>query len=382
MVIHHAPEVFKIYVRLYILSSILFPHFVFPDFYMILGVENPLLDITVNVYDKILSKYQLEANAAILAGPEHLPLLAEIKTFPDAFYSAGGATQNAMRTAQWIMGGNKVQSKVTYMGCVGDDDNMQKMKESVEVRSGVKAVYQIDHSHPTGTCGVLVSGHGKYRSLVANLGAANHFQKSHLENHKSDVLDKASLIYSSGFFITAATDSLDYLCKYISESSKKPIFAFNLAAPFICQVEPFRLVLMRTITHVDYLFGNDAEAKALAEALEWTEIANNVSEIARKISNLEKSNGRKRVVIITQGAEPTVVATQGESEVDLVSIIPVPEEEIVDSNGCGDAYAGAFIAGLLLGKPLKTCCAAGAYAGNVVIKRSGVTLPESSSFEW
>ena len=350
---------------------------------MILGVENPLLDITVNVNESFLTKYKLEANAAILAGPEHLPLLEEIKSFPDAFYSAGGATQNAMRTAQWMLGGNKVPSKVTYMGCVGDDDNMHKMKESVEKKSGVKAVYQIDPSHPTGTCGVLVSGHGKYRSLVANLGAANHFKKSHLVAHKSDVLDHASLIYSSGFFITAAADSLDYLCEYISSSSKNPIFAFNLAAPFICEVEPFRVVLMRTITHVDYLFGNDAEGKALAKALGWTDIAENVPEIAKRLANLDKKdNGRKRTVILTQGAEPTAVAIQGKSEVDLFPIIAVQEHEIIDSNGCGDAYAGAFVAGLLLGKPIQKCCEAGAYAGNVIIKRSGVTLPESSHFEW
>ena len=350
---------------------------------MILGVENPLLDITVNVDENFLTKYNLEANAAILAGPEHLPMYSEIKSFPDAFYSAGGATQNAMRTAQWMLGGNKVESRVTYMGCVGDDDNMHKMKESVEKKSGVKAVYQIDPTHPTGTCGVLVSGHGKYRSLVANLGAANHFKKSHLESNKTTVLDNASLIYSSGFFITAAADSLDYLCEYIASSPKNPIFAFNLAAPFICEVEPFRVVLMRTITHVDYLFGNDSEGKALAKALGWTDIADNVPEIAKRLANLEKrDNGRKRTVILTQGADPTAVATQGKADVDLFPIIAVAEHEIVDSNGCGDAYAGAVVAGLLLGKPISKCCQAGAYAGNVVIKRSGVTLPESSSFEW
>lgn len=350
---------------------------------MILGVENPLLDITVNVDNQLLSKYKLEANAAILAGPDHLPLLAEIKTFPDAFYSAGGATQNAMRTAQWIMGGNKVPSRVSYMGCVGNDDNMHKMKESVETKSGVKAVYQIDASHPTGTCGVLVSGHGKYRSLVANLGAADHFKKSHLEAHKTSVLDKASLIYSSGFFITAATDSLDYLCQYISESPTKPIFAFNLAAPFICEVEPFRVVLMRTITHVDYLFGNDAEGKALAKALGWSDIADNIPEIAKRLANMEKHpNGRKRTVVLTQGAEPTAVAIQGNLDVQMFPVIHVTESEIVDSNGCGDAYAGAFVAGLLLQKPLQKCCEAAAYAANVVIKRSGVTLPETADFQW
>ena len=139
---------------------------------MIVGIENPLLDITVNCDESLLSKYGLEKNSAILAGPEHLALYEEIKAFPDVFYCAGGATQNAMRSAQWIIGGASTETRVSYMGCVGNDDNMEKMRHSVETVSNVKAVYLVDESQPTGTCGVLVSDHGKNRSLVANLGAA------------------------------------------------------------------------------------------------------------------------------------------------------------------------------------------------------------------
>jgi adenosine kinase len=259
---------------------------------------------------------------------------------------------------------------------------MEKMKYSVENVSGVKAVYMVNAAEPTGTCGVLVTSQGKNRSLVANLGAANHFEKSHIEAHKLSVVDKAKIIYSSGFFITAAADSLEYLAQHVSSAS--PLFAFNLAAPFICQVEPFRNVLMATVPYVDFLFGNDAEASALAEALGWAEVGD-LCAIAQKLANLEKKgagSGRKRVVVITNGSEPTIVATQGESVPSLFPIIAVKESEIVDSNGCGDAYAGAFIAGLALDKSIPECCQAGAYAAHQVIQRSGVTLPEKSAFQW
>lgn len=353
---------------------------------MIVGVENPLLDISVNCDETLLNKYSLEPNAAILAGEQHLPLLEEIKQFKDVLYAAGGATQNAMRTAQWMLGGASVPSRVTYMGCVGKDDNMEKMKESVEKVSGVRAVYLVDETQPTGTCGVLVSSHGKNRSLVANLGAANHFKKTHLEANRTEILEEAKIIYSSGFFITAAADSLDYLSDLVATNeAQKPIFVFNLAAPFICEVEPFRIVLMRTITYVDFLFGNDAEAGALAKALCWTDIAHDLKAVAQRLANLEKkgvSSDRKRVVVITQGSDLTIVATQNETAVAEHPVIKLSEEEIVDSNGCGDAYAGAFVAGLLLGKPIEVCCKAGAYAAHEVIKRSGVTLPPKSSFAW
>jgi adenosine kinase len=353
---------------------------------MIVGVENPLLDITVSCDEALLNKYSLEANAAILAGPEHVPLLEEIKQYKDVLYCAGGATQNAMRTAQWMLGGNSISPRVAYLGCVGNDDNMEKMKASVEQVSGVKAVYLVDSTQPTGTCGVLLSSQGKNRSLVANLGAANHFKKSHLESNRDSVLSKAAVIYSSGFFITAAADSLDYLSDFVATNKEtRPVFCFNLAAPFICEVEPFRVVLMRTITYVDYLFGNDAEALALAKALGWSDIADNIPAIAQRLASLEKkgvSADRKRTVIITRGADATVAAVQGETTVHEYPIVALKESEIVDSNGCGDAYAGAFVAGLLLGKSVEECCRAGAYAGHEVIRRSGCTLPDKSAFQW
>jgi adenosine kinase len=373
------------YVYLNFLPVLCYASLQSPEMTMIVGVENPLLDISVNCDDDLLAKYSLDPNAAILAGPEHLPLLEEIKSFDDVFYSAGGATQNAMRTAQWILGGKESVSRVAYMGCVGKDDNMAKMKWSVEDVFGVRAVYQIDETHPTGTCGVLISSHGKNRSLVANLGAANHFQKRHLEANRAEILNKARIIYSSGFFITAATESLDYLAEYVATEATKPIFCFNLAAPFICEVEPFRIVLMRTITYVDYLFGNDAEADALAKALGWNDIAGNLKAIAQRIADLEKkgvSAKRNRVVIITQGSEDTIVAIQGESEPRMFPIQKIPESEIIDSNGCGDAYAGAFVAGLLENKTLDECCRAGAYAAYEIIRRSGCTLPDKPEFSW
>jgi adenosine kinase len=142
---------------------------------------------------------------------------------------------------------------------------------------------------------------------------------------------------------------------------------------------------MRTITFVDYLFGNDSEAIALAKALGWSDEVGNIPAIAQKIANLDKkgvSADRKRVVIITQGSDNTIVATQGEVRVREYPIKAISETEIVDSNGCGDAYAGAFAAGLLLNKPLSECCRAGAYAAYEIIRRSGCTLPSESQFNW
>lgn len=47
----------------------------------------------------------------------------------------------------------------------------------------MQAIYQIDGSAPTGTCGVAILG-GE-RSLVANLGAANNYKVSRSQSDES-----------------------------------------------------------------------------------------------------------------------------------------------------------------------------------------------------
>lgn len=69
----------------------------------ILGMCNPLLDISADVPLELLQKYDLSLNNAILAEAKHLPLYEElIKSYP-VQYIAGGATQNSIRVAQWML---------------------------------------------------------------------------------------------------------------------------------------------------------------------------------------------------------------------------------------------------------------------------------------
>ena len=60
----------------------------------------------------------------------------------------------------------------------------------------------------------------------------------------------------------------------------------------------------------------------------------NVEEIAIKISQLPKESGtHKRITVITQGADPVVVAEDG--KVKLFPVILLPKEKLVDTNGAG-----------------------------------------------
>jgi hypothetical protein len=89
-------------------------------------------------------------------------------------YIAGGATQNTVRVAQWML---KDKRATSYVGAVGKDEYADKMR-AVCGSDGVNVQYMVDEATPTGTCAVCILN--KERSLVANLGAANNYKVTSL----------------------------------------------------------------------------------------------------------------------------------------------------------------------------------------------------------
>ena len=111
-----------------------------------------------------------------------------------------------------------------------------------------------------------------------------------------------------------------------------------------------------------------------------------IPEIAKKLAALPKKNTKRpRLVVITQGADPTiVVSSSGEgvvaaTDVHQYPVIPIKSEQIVDTNGAGDAFVGGFLSQLVQGKSTEVCVKGGNYLANLVIQRSGASYPEGKS---
>lgn len=167
----------------------------------------------------------------------------------------------------------------------------------------------------------------------------------------------------------------------------------NLSAPFICEFfKDVQLQALPWVSHcpfpyswcqmietdklfgysyVDYVFGNETEAKTFSKVHGWEVIiikcsatklwnililssgklprsctcynqTDNVEEIAIKISQLQKASGtHKRITVITQGADPVIVAEDG--KVKLFPVIRLPKEKLVDTNGAGIYFLWAWL---------------------------------------
>lgn len=324
---------------------------------------NPLLDITARVNPSFLKKYSLLPNGAILSGPSHVNLTRDLfDSYPadKIFYSAGGAGQNTTRAAQWLLPPNST----IYCGCIGNDEFGNKLREQA-MTDGLQVEYMTTDKDVTGTCLCLLTDDN--RSLVASPNAANHFDSSHLlSDHIQSVMHSSSIFYISGFFVTVSMDSIRHILKFAKKGGKT--IAFNLSAPFLC--EYYREQLNEIIGQVDFLFGNESEALAYYKS--DTIPADEVPNVEAAVQELAK---HARHVIITQGPLNTIHCIG--STISTYPVKSVHPDDIVDTNGAGDAFVGGFLASFLQGYSIDKCIECGHRMASMIIKTSGISFDQS-----
>ena len=336
---------------------------------VLLGVGNPLLDITVCGDTTFLQKYDLQANNAIIAGDEHMPMFDEMMRKYEPIYGAGGATQNSIRVAQWLL---RTDHATTFFGCVGEDARGEILA-SKGTQSGVNVHYEISQKLPTGVCGAVITGED--RSLVAHLGAANFFSHAFLEKPENwELVERAEVYYIGGFVFPVCSQSIFDIAKHACANNKT--LAMNLSAPFMCKY--FADKKIDVMPYVDLLFGNETEAAEFCK-LRGIE-AKDIRDMALETSRLPKANtGRDRIVVFTQGRDPTIIARDG--RVTEHPITPIQKADIRDTNGCGDSFVGGFLSQLVRGADIDECLRCGQYAASVVIKHWGCTFPDEPSYD-
>ncbi|KAF1998455.1 adenosine kinase-like protein [Amniculicola lignicola CBS 123094] len=334
----------------------------------LLCLENPLLDIQGVGDEKLLAKYELKANDAILADPaKHAELYDDLIQNYGAKLIAGGAAQNTARGAQYMLPPNST----IYIGCIGRDKYGETL-ESICKEAGVRTEYRYDDEQPTGRCGVVITGHN--RSLCTDLAAANCYKLEHLQSEKIwKLVQEAKVYYVGGYHLTVCVPAILALAEEAAKEDK--LFILNLSAPFIPQF--FKEPLDQVLPYTDIIIANETEAAVFAEGhgLETKD----VKEIAKYIAGLPKKNAkRQRTVVFTQATDPTVTAVAkegGEVEVKEYPVHAISSDLINDTNGAGDAFAGGFVAGIVAGESLATSVDMGQWIARLSIQELGPSYP-------
>ncbi|KAI8865568.1 Ribokinase-like protein [Ramicandelaber brevisporus] len=167
----------------------------------------------------------------------------------------------------------------------------------------------------------------------------------------------------------------------------------NISAPFVPMF--YKDTFEQIMPYIDGLFGNESEAEAFAKTFGWDKEGvdpTSTGDVATRIANMFKLNpSRPRMVVITNSSNPAVVAfgpSAHSTDVALTGATgpfprqewyPVPAvkvEEIVDTNGAGDAFCAGFLSQLLLSHDSKRCVRAGHYSAGLVLRQLSSHYPE------
>lgn len=128
--------------------------------------------------------------------------------------------------------------------------------------------------------------------------------------------------------------------------------------------------LQQVIPYCDFIIGNEAEAEAWGAAAGLPN-QKDLAAVAKTLALLPKANtSRPRTIIITHGPHSTILVSSTNPDVPRsFPVHPLSNDQIIDTNGAGDAFAGGFLGALVLGKPIDECVTLGHRLGAMCVQQ-------------
>nr|CAD2134272.1 unnamed protein product [Meloidogyne enterolobii] len=381
---------------------------------ILVGIGNPLLDITANVDKQFIQNHSLEENGSMLVTKKYMDELIDAilnsQSDPNIEYTPGGTILNTVRIFQWAM--NKIVNNdnksdihfATFFGSVGNDDYSEILLSECQ-KSGLRMLCQKIEDEYTGRCLTMING--TKRSMCANLGAASKFNLKFLETPENwSVIEIASVYYTSAHFLNVSPNCIMRICEYAANKNKK--FIFNMGAEYLAK--KFKKEIEIILKYSDLIFGNEDEYRAFANEMNFDK-KEDIRDIGLKMAKYEKStqiyhtalnkdsihrNSTKfflfftrntskltsyskfnslneRVIVITRDALPLIVI-KNDGHLIEYKVKEIPNGTLVDSSCAGDAFAGGFIAAYVCGFKLEQCIEWGCSKAEMIIQRRGCKL--------
>ncbi|KAI3749166.1 hypothetical protein L2E82_19773 [Cichorium intybus] len=84
-------------------------------------------------------------------------------------------------------------------------------------------------------------------------------------NNSIETVKKAKYVYIAGFFLLVSPESVQLVAQHATSTNR--VFIMNLSAPFICEF--FKDAQDKALRYVDYVFGNETEARMFSKVHGW-----------------------------------------------------------------------------------------------------------------
>lgn len=316
-------------------------------YYDVVGIGNAIVDVLAKVGDRFLTERNLPKSCMTLLDAQDAgKIYADI--VPEREVPGGSA-------ANTVAGLASLGGAPAFIGKVHDDILGQEFTRDIGSAGVDFFTSPLNEGPMTGRSIVLVTPDAM-RSMFTYLGANTHLNINDIDEN---IIKASRITYLEGYLfdyeqgMNIATKAANIAHKYNRH------IAFSLS-DISCVNGKENLFLEFIKHHVDILFANDAEIKALFKENDFYKC---LDLIKPHIEIAAITRGEKGSVVIN-GRTKTFV------EAEIV-------ENVVDTTGAGDLYAAGFLYGMTQGRSLGTCAIIGSIAAAEIISHYGAR-PEVS----
>ena len=262
-----------------------------------------------------------------------------------------------MRVFNWMLEKDKTDI-VGFLGSVGSQDPYGKVYQNLLLRENIVPIFETIENETTGLC--IVICYNRDRAHITDLGASISISKDFVDRNWYK-FKNVELIYTELFILKTKKE----ICFKLAELGlrNETFYGFNLPSEYF--LVNYKNDISKLCEYADIIFANEQEALLFCELL-------NI------YSN--KNKNKKRIVIVTSGPNPASCCQydhkkQKEIFSGIFPVKDVPPENIIDTNGAGDAFAGGFLSQFVKGKSLVECMKAGHWAASIIIQKRGCDIP-------
>lgn len=332
-------------------------------------VDHPILDLVAPITEDDLTRFALDADSMQLAKPEHKALYEHIEVSASTSRVPGGSGLNSLRSAAWwVRKAQKRPPSYGFFGAVGSDAYAEILREECK-RSCIVTEFQVIKDAPTAKSAILVLG--KTRTMVTELGAASKTSleaPGTFEDMFATLLGlTGNMVLTTGYLVNQNPAGAQLLQ---SESDGRYTLAMSLSATFVAGAP----AVADFIRGCRIVFGTLAEAQAFTEANGGPQDGDAITTFIQQWPGCED-----RWVIITDG--PRSVRFANSDGLTRFPVEKIDTSLIVDDNGAGDAFAGAFLACHISGGSAHDCVRAGMDGAREALQNVGCNFRDPEAYE-
>jgi sugar/nucleoside kinase (ribokinase family) len=311
------------------------------------GVGSPIVDLTAQVPDSFLANVSGEKGGMVLVDDAEMErILSKLDSPPSL--STGGSAANAAFNAA------RLGLRTTFIGKLGND-NLAAAYVERYAAAGVDASRFKRGSIANARCLALVTPDAQ-RTMRTCLGAAMTLSPSEVSPADFRGVRHAHI---EGYLVFN-----EDLCDAVLNSARAAGCTISLDLSAFEVVNAKRDWMFRQFGHgIDVVFANEDEIRAL-----YPGNGAGFEALARELAT------HGVVAAVKMGRDGAWIGRGDE----IHRIAPVHVENVIDTNGAGDAWAAGFLFGYLRGRPLAECGAMASVMGAETVRHLGPLIPDSA----